>query len=345
MKQYVGLDVSQKATSVCVVDETGRKIWTGKCLSTPEAIATTVRERAPCVERVGLETGPLCVWHFQGLKAMGLPIVCIDARHAKAALAMQVNKTDANDAEGLAQIMRTGWFREVHVKSYAAQLHRSVLSSRLQLVNMRRDISNQVRGALKVFGIVLPSRGGTRFDRTASEHVRDRNDLARFIDPLLAAWRALGEQIAVLDRLVRQTAQEHPVIRHLMTVPGIGAVTAMAYVCTIDDPNRFIKSRSVGAHLGLSPRRYQSGEMDCQGSISKCGDPLLRHYLFEAAGVLLTRVRRWCALKAWGLRIAKRAGMNKAKVAVARKLAIILHRLWRTGEAFRWGALEEASAS
>jgi transposase len=345
MKQYVGLDVSQKSTNVCVVDGSGHQLWSGKCLSTPNAIAQTVRERAPLAERVGLETGPLCVWHYHGLKALGVPVFCIDARHAKAALAMQLNKTDENDAAGLAQIMRTGWFREVHVKSYEAQLQRSMLQSRLQLVNMRRDASNQVRGALKVFGIVLPAGRLATFDRMARDHVAGREDLGAFIEPLLAAWRALGDQVALLDKCLRKLAKEHQVVKTLMTAPGVGPLIGMAYVATIDDPNRFAKSRNVGAHLGLAPRRYQSGEMDCQGHISKCGDGMLRHYLYEAAGVLLTRSRRANPLKAWGLKLAKRIGRSKARVAVARKLAIILHCMWRTGEAFRWEPIATTSAS
>jgi transposase len=344
MKQYVGLDVSQKATSVCVVDEDGRKIWAGKCASTPEALAATIRAHAPQADRVGLETGPLCVWHFHGLKALGMPIVCIDARHAKAALAMQVNKTDENDAEGLAQIMRTGWFRAVHVKSFDAQLQRSTLLSRLQLVNMRRDASNQVRGALKVFGNVLPAGRLATFDQLVRHHIASRPELGAFIEPLLVAWRALGDQVATLDKRLRKVARDHLVVRNLTTVPGVGPLVGMAYVATIDDPTRFTKSRNVGAHLGLAPRRFQSGEVDRQGSISKCGDSLLRHYLYEAAGVLLTRTRRMSPLKAWGLLLTKRIGRRKAKIAVARKLAIILHRMWCTGESFRWGSIEEATA-
>lgn len=344
MKQYVGLDVSEKLTSVCVVDEDGRKVWMGKCSSTPEALAAAIRERAPQAERVGLETGPLCAWHFHGLKALDVPVRCIDARHAKAALAMQVNKTDENDAEGLAQIMRTGWFREVYVKSFAAQLLRSLLQTRLQLVAMRCDIANQVRGTLKVFGIVLPSGRRSTLDHLVRDVIGAREELNVFIEPLLVVWRTLGEQVALLDRRLRKTANEHSAVKNLMSIPGVGPVVGVAFVATIDDPRRFAKSRTVGAHLGLAPRRYQSGEMDYQRSISKCGDSLMRHYLFEAAGVLLTRTKRWNALKAWGVRLVKRIGMRKATVAVARKLAVIMHRMWSTGEPFKWGAGEEVAA-
>jgi transposase len=278
------------------------------------------------------------------LKALGIPVVCIDARHAKAALQMQLNKTDENDAQGLAQIMRTGWFRAVHVKSWDSQLLRSLLQSRLQLVNMCRDASNQVRGTLKVFGIVLPTGRRTHFDRLARERISDRVELQCFIEPLLAAWRALNEQVKGLDKQLAQIARSHPIVRNLMSAPGVGAVIGVAYLATIDDAGRFAKSRNVAAHLGLSPRRFQSGEVDRQGSISKSGDSLMRHYLYEAATVLMSRTRRYSALQAWGSKLSQRIGPKKAKVAVARKLAVILHQMWKSGQAFRWGSPAEVSA-
>lgn len=343
MKQYVGLDVSMKETAVCVVDESGARLWRGTCASTPEAIASVLRQHAPLAERIGLETGMLCTWHYHALRALGLPVVCIDARHAKAALMMQINKTDANDAEGLAHIMRTGWFRAVHVKSMPAHGLRALLEARKQIVNMRRDLSNQIRGLFKTFGIILGKGGSGRFEAMVEEQLGSRSALRQVIGPLLAAWRALRAQALVLDRRVRRLVRDSETCRLLMTVPGIGPITALAFVATIDDPARFAKSRGVGAHLGLTPRRQQSGEMDRQGRISKCGDSLMRHYLFEAAGVLLTRVARWSPLKAWGIRLAQRIGLTKAKVAVARKLAIILHRIWLTREPFRWSKLSTVS--
>jgi transposase len=129
-----------------------------------------------------------------------------------------------------------------------------------------------------------------------------------------------------------------------MTIPGVGTLTAAAFVTAVDDPVKFRKSKSAGAYFGLTPRRYQSGEADRNGHISKCGDSLVRTYLFGAATALLTRVQQWSALKAWGLRLAKRGGMKKAKVAVARKLAVIMHQMWTTGEEFRWSNTETAAA-
>ena len=154
MEQYVGLDVSQEQTSVCVVDGGGQVIWEGKCTSTPEAIAATIRTRAPEAVRIGLESGPLSAWHWHELRKLDLPVVCLDARHAKAALALQLNKSDRNDARGLAQIVRTGWYREVAVKSVGSQLVRSMLTTRVQLVPMRVDLANQIRGVLKPYGLV-----------------------------------------------------------------------------------------------------------------------------------------------------------------------------------------------
>ena len=343
MTQFVGLDVSDKETSVCVVDETGRSLWRGRCLSTPEAIAAMLAARAPHAERIGLETGPLSTWHWHGLKELGLPVVCLDARRAKAALSLQVNKTDANDAFGLAQIVRTGWYRKVKVKTLEAHLIRALLAARAELVAMHRDLSNQIRGVLKVFGRVVGpiSHGG--FAGRVRELIQSGPGLlGEVVGALLAAWHATGEQLVVLHRRLLRHARTDEACRRSMGVPGVGAVTAVAFVAAVDDPERFHRSSSVGAYFGLTPKRYQSGEKDTSGRISKRGDALVRCYLFEAANALLTRVTRWCALRAWGLRLAKKVGANKAKVAVARKLAVILHRMWADGSEFRWPSAQEA---
>lgn len=337
MEQFVGLDVSQQLTHVCVVGDEGRVAWRGTCLSTPEEIATTIRVRAPNAVRIGLETGPLSTWHWHALKKMGLPVICIDARHAKAALSMQVNKTDRNDALGLAQIMRTGWYREVGVKSIENHKVRAVLGARAQLVNMRTDIRNQIRGLLKVFGIILERNNGKSFEEQVREIARSGNDVLRLsLRSLLATLKTVCEQSEKLDRMAVSQAKKNPMCCHLMSIPGVGALTSLAFVTAVEDPGKFRTSRNVGAYFGLTPKRYQSGETDVSGHISKCGDPLVRTYLYEAANVLLTSCKKWSALKAWGIRIAKRAGMNKARVAVARKLAVIMHQMWTTGEEFRW---------
>ena len=328
MKNFAGLDVSQSRTTISIIDEQGTRIWKGECSTGPCAIARTLARHASPIERVGLESGPLTPWLVHELAALGLPIVCLDARHAKAALSMQINKSDANDADGLAQIVRTGWYREVKVKTLACHLVRATLGIRKQLVGMRTEIVNQVRGLLKIFGLVLPKGSGARFDIKVQDHVAEHAELGSMVEPLLCAWRALNEQVVDLERKLVRHARGHDICRRLMTVPGVGPLTALAFSMTIDDPTRFSSSSSVRAYLGLTPRRYQSGECDVSGRISKCGDRLTRSYLFEAANVLLTRVKRWSALKAWAMRIKKtqrcQEGQSRPRAQAGRPAASAL---------------------
>jgi transposase len=275
-------------------------------------------------------------WLVHELRGHGLDIVCLDARHARAALKMQINKTDQNDAEGLAHVMRTGWYRAVHVKSFDAHRARALLGARTQLVGMTTRMSNHIRGVLKTFGLLPGATRGLRFDRRVEQMLTDRPDVAMIVRPMLVAWRQLREQIAVFDKAVRARVRADPVCRSLMSVPGIGVLSVLAFVSTIEAPERFSRSRSVGAHLGLTPRQYQSGEIDRSGRISRCGDALARTLLYEAANVILSRVRRSCGLKDWAQALARRSGPGKARVALARKLAVILHSMWRSGEPFRW---------
>lgn len=337
MKQYVGLDVSQKETAVCVVDETGRLIFEGRAKSDPGALATLLAKKAPDAERVGFETGAMSSWLWHELKRIGVPVVCIDARHAHAVLSVRMNKSDENDARGLAELVRIGWYREVAVKSEASQQVRSLLVARSRLVTMRRDLENQVRSMLKECGLIFPRAIAGQFQRRVTELTGDGHALWPVLLPLLSVHGHVCRELEGLDRQIRQMARTDETTRRLMTVPGIGVVTALTFRHTIDDPSRFRSATSVGAYLGLTPRRKQSGETDTVGKVSRWGDRLLRTYLFEAASVLLHRTRRWCALKAWGLRLAKRNGIKKAQVAVARKLAVILHCIWIDGTSFQWG--------
>lgn len=340
MNSYVGLDVSLKETSVCIVDQDGVVVKEGAVLSDPDLIGTFIREHGVNVRRVGLETGPTSTWLWHEFQARGLPVICIDARHAKAALSMQINKSDRNDAAGIARIMQAGWYREVQVKSLDSHGIRAMLNSRAMLVKMKRDLENQIRGLLKNVGLVIGRGKGTAYTVRVEELLKQQSELGYVIRPLLVVRESIERQFIILDRQVKTLARRYETTRLLMTVPGVGPITALAFMAGIDDPSRFRRSRSVGAYCGLTPRRYASGEIDWSGRISKCGDTMLRTCLFEAAGALLTRTQKWCALKAWGLRLAKRVGMKKAKVAVARKLAIILHRMWRDGTSFCWTRLE-----
>ena len=344
MTHYVGLDVSQKMTAICVVDAAGKRIWRGVCSSAPEAIEQTVRRHGGDDARIGIETGPMTPWLVHGLRGRGLDVVCLDARHARAALKMQINKTDANDAEGWAQVMRTGWYRAVHVKSFDAHRARALLGARAQLVGMTTRLSNHIRGALKTFGLLPGAMRGLRFDRRVEALVADRPDVAAIVQPMLVAWRQLREQIASFDKAVRGLVRQSPACRLLMSVPGVGLLSVLAYVSTIEDPRRFGRSRAAGAHLGLTPRKYQSGDMDRTGRISRCGDRLARTLMYEAAVVILSRVKRASQLKEWALGVAARSGPAKARVALARKLSVILHSIWRSGEPFRWTAQEAVTA-
>jgi transposase len=343
MEYYVGLDVSLKQTSICVVNQTGSVVREGVVDSDPEAIAAFVRAKAPGAVRIGLETGPTATWLWTELKRLGLPVICIDARHAKAVLKMQINKSDRNDAVGIARIMQTGWFKEVRVKDLDSHAVRALLASRALLVKIKRDLENQVRGLLKNLGLVIGRAKFNVFAVRAEELIEGRPELVAAVRPLLDARQAIEQQVDDLDRKVQKLARDNVQVRRFMSVPGVGPVTALCFKATIDDPARFKRSRSVGAYVGLTTRRHASGELDWSGRISKCGDAMLRMYLFEAAGVLLTRVPKWSALKAWGTRLIKRNGLRKAKVAVARKLAVILHRMWIDGTEFNWSKKELAA--
>jgi transposase len=343
MECYVGLDVSLKQTSICVVSATGSVVREGVVDSDPDVIAAFVRSKAPGAIRVGLETGPTSTWLWTELKRLGLPVICIDARHAKAVLKMQINKSDRNDAAGIARIMQTGWFKEVRVKDLDSHSVRALLASRALLVKIKRDLENQIRGLLKNVGLVIGRAKFNVFALRAEELVESRPELVAAVGPLLEARKAVEQQVGDLDRKVLKLARRDVQIRKFMTAPGVGPITALCFKATIDDPTRFKRSRSVGAYVGLTTRRHASGEVDWSGRISKCGDAMLRTYLFEAANVLLTRVPKWSALKAWGMRLAKRNGLRKAKVAVARKLAVILHRMWVDGTEFNWSTKKAAA--
>jgi transposase len=343
MEHYVGLDISLKLTAICIVDRTGKIQREGVVPSDPEAIAAFIEAHSLDVARVGLEAGATSTWLWTELNKLGLPVICIDARHAKAALKMQINKSDRNDAVGIARIMQCGWYKEVRVKDLDSHAVKALLVSRALLVKIKRDLENEIRGLLKNLGLVIGRAKMNVFAARAAELIQDRPELTAAVVPLLKTREVIERQIADLDRKVLRLARSNTQVRRFMTVPGVGPITALCYLATIDDPTRFKKSRSVGAYAGLTTRRYRSGEIDWTGRISKCGDAMLRTYLYEAANVLLTRIAKWSALKSWGMRIAKRSSLRKAKVAVARKLAVILHRMWVDGTEFNWSSKEVAA--
>lgn len=337
MEYYAGLDVSLEETAICVVDGTGRIVKEARAASEPDALAAALNQLDLPLERIGLEACSLTAWLHDGLRAAGLAAICIETRQANAAMKTMPNKTDRNDARALAQIMRTGWFRQVHVKSRQCRLWRSLLVARRTVLNEMRSIENVVRAILREAGLKLGTPGRAAF----ADRVRELADgdplVMPLVEPLLTVLAAMLTALARLTKQVMDLVKKEAVCRRLMSVPGVGPITALAFRATIDRPDRFRRSRDVGAHLGLTPARYQSGETDIQGKISRCGDELARTALYEAAHTLLVRSRKWSSLRAWGMKIAKTRGMARARVAVARKLAVILHRMWSDGAEFRWG--------
>jgi transposase len=334
MKKYIGLDVSLEETKIHVLDDTGARVWRGTCQSHPDAIEAALRKHAPDAERIGLETGPLTTWLWTDLTGRGLPMVCLDARQAKKVLDIRINKTDANDAEGLAQIVRSGWYREVRVKSRDAMLSKTLVAARDQLLQMSTGLSNQIRGVMKTFGLVVPKGGGKVYEANIRRLLDGEDALAAVVMPVLDAWRAVRSRTAELDRLLRHRVRDNTDCRRLMTAPGVGAVVAASYVAAIETPENFKRSRAVGAWLGLTTSSYKSGEAEYDGHISRRGDARLRSLLYEAATVILTRVRTTSTLRSWGLALRKKVGYKRAAVAVARKLAVILHAMWKSGMDF-----------
>jgi transposase len=333
MDEYIGLDVSLKETAISVRRE-GERVWRGKCPSDPRLLAEVIRKRAPMAKRVVFETGSLSVWFYHALSAEGLPAICIDARHAKAALDMAANKTDANDADGLAHLAEVGFFREVRVKGYDSMLTRTLVAARLRLVRVTTELSNQIRGLMKTFGLVIPAGKGGAFESNARALLEDHDELARIILPILEAWRAARRQATELGRQLVAAARQSQACQLLMSIPGVGAVTATSFATAIEDPANFKTSRAVGAWLGLTTRRYQSGEVDYDGHISRRGDAHLRGLLYEAATVILTRASADSGLRRWGMKLRQKVGFKRAAVAVARKLAVIMHAMLKSGESF-----------
>ncbi|MBB4263782.1 IS110 family transposase [Bradyrhizobium sp. CIR3A] len=336
MDFYAGLDVSLEATNVCVVDGDGKVVREAKLETDPDAIELLLTEWGIHLKRVGLEAFSYSAWLYTALAEKGLPVTCIETRHAKAALNAMLNKTDRNDAKGIAQMMRTGWFRAVHVKSESAQTLRALLVGRKALLGKVLDMENMIRGLLRPFGLKIGEISVGRFDARVREIVAGKKDLEAIVTPLLDARGATRLQLAKLQRLA--PARSDNAVRRMMTVPGVGALVALTFRATVDDPARFKKSTNVGAHFGLTPRRYQSGQTDRIGSISKCGDELTRAMLYEAAIAILTRIPKNFKLRLWGLRLARKKGLKRAATAVARALAVLLHKIWSSGTTFRFGA-------
>ena len=333
MDHYAGIDVSLELSSVCVVDATGRIVCEAKVTSEPEALVAFLVGLNLPLARIGLEAGPLSQWLQAALVKAGLDAVLLETRHVKAALSAMVVKTDRKDARGIAQLLRMGWFRPVHAKSPPAQEVRALLVARKQLQAKMRDVELSLRG----FGLKVGEVSKGQFAARVRLLVSGHSMLERIAEAMLQAREALRTQFGTLHRAMLSIARGDEVCRRLMTVPGVGALIAVTFTSAVDHPERFARSKAVGAYFGLTPKKYQSGETDITGAVSRVGDAMVRTALYEGAHIMLTRAIRFSALKRWAMEVAKRRGMKRAKVALARKLAVLLHRIWADGTVFRWG--------
>ena len=336
MDYFVGLDVSLRSCALCIVDARGTVCMERELPCEVEDIAACLDTFAHPIQRIGFEAGALSQHLFFGLQDKGFDIVCMEARQVNAALSAMRNKTDKTDAKGIAQILRTGWFSPVHMKSREAHGLRALLSTRKALLKKTIDLANEVRGLLKFFGVRLPRtvKHGS-FDALVRPMIEMDEVLAHAVIPLLDARAVLFQNYLELDRRVKRAASQDEVCMRMMTVPGVGPVAALTFKAAVDDPNRFKRSRTVAAHFGLTPRRYQSGEHDNPGRISKAGDQDVRATLYAAANALLMRTMAGSQIKSWGMRLMRTKGRRRAVVAVARKLAVLLHRMWVDGTEFR----------
>lgn len=335
MEYFAGLDVSMEETHVCVMNREGVIAHEEKTVTTPEAIAASLA-KAPACRRVVFETGRMAPMLYHGLVARNVPVVCIESRHACLALkSLATHKTDRNDARGLAHLSRTGFFKPVHVKSLSAHAIRALIIARKKLVGQRVMLENQIRGLAVVFGIRLPRALTAGFVKQALEASEGVIGLAAAMRGLVEARSTVLSAITAIDREMKRLARASEACRRLMTIPGVGPITALAFCAAVDVPERFKRSREIGAYFGLVPRRHQSGEIDYSGSISKCGDRRVRTLLYEAANVMLTRYKGPLKLKEWAFAIGKRSTMRKARIALARRLAILMHAMLRHNTEFK----------
>jgi transposase len=340
MDHYAGIDVSLEYSSVCVVNASGKIVREGKVLSEPDALISWFGSLGLELSRVGLEAGPLSQWLYAAMTQAGLVVELLETRHVRDAFKAMPVKSDRNDARGIAQLMRLGWFRPVHCKSMSAQETRAVLTSRKLVQSKLQDVENHLRGILRGFGLKVGKTTHLSFGRRILELVANHASLATIAKALLAVHAVLLREFKAFEKQVRAMARQDAKARLLMSTPSVGPIVALTYASAIDDPGRFKSSKLVGAHFGLTPKKYQSGQTDYTGRISKIGDASVRTALYEAAHIMLTKPLKGCSqLKSWAMRIARRAGMSKAKVALARRLAVIMHRMLADGTTFNAAAM------
>lgn len=344
MEYYAGLDVSLRSVALCVIDGKGKTVLERSVPCEIKDIAACLHWLDKPITQIGFEAGAMSQHLFFGLQAAGFDVVCMEARQVNAALSAMRNKTDKTDARGIAQVLRSGWFNPVHMKSREAHAVRALLSSRKAVQRKCIDLANEIRGLFRIFGLRLPSRiDQSSFDDPVRPLIEADADLSHALLPLLDARAVVYQAYRELDRRVKQAASRDETCLRFMAIPGVGPIAALTFRAAVDDPKRFRSSRTVAAHFGLTPRRYQSGEMDNPGRISKAGDPDVRTALYSAANAMMMRSVAGSEIKSWGLRLMRRKGRRRAVVAVARKLAVIMHRMWADDTEFRHKPLEGAT--
>ena len=335
MRHYIGLDVSMKAISVCIMEEGGKVVLEKDIAACPKAVLVIIKEyRSDCL--VGLEAGSTSSWLYHELEKEGLSVVCLETHHARKVMSAQPVKNDRNDAKGLAQLLRTGWYKAVHVKAYATQEIKAWIEARELVKHKRQDIKNAIRGLVKPFGIIFPSGSGASWIVAVKERLSvEREGLTALISPLLEVYRTLCSELEKYTKFIESYAREDEVCRRLQSIDGIGPINAVAFTVVIEDPERFASNRAVGAYLGLTPRVYASGETERRGHITCAGSSMMRALLFEAAKSLLSRSKKLSSLKSWGMQLCKRKPTKLVVAALARKLAIVMIALWKNGTTFQ----------
>ncbi|UWQ78664.1 IS110 family transposase [Leisingera sp. S132] len=344
MKYCVGLDVSLRSVAVCVIDSEGGTVLERAVACEIDDITGCLLNFAAPDLRIGFEAGAMSQHLFFGLQAVGFDVVCMEARQVNAALSAMRNKTDKTDARGIANVLRSGWFNSAHMKSREAHAIRALLSSRKAVQRKCIDLANEIRGLFRIFGLRLPSRiDQASFDERVRPIIKADPDQSHALLPLLEARAVLFSAYRELDRRVKQAASHNENCLRFMAIPGVGPIAALTFKAAVDDPKRFASSRTVSTHFGLTPRRYQSGEMDNPGRISKAGDADVRSALYAAANAMMMRSVASSEIKSWGLQLMRRKGRRRAIVAVARKLAVVMHRMWADNTEFRQRLLEGAA--
>jgi len=335
MDHYAGIDVSLECSSVCVVDANGKIVRESRVASEPAALVGWFRWLGFDLARIGLEAGPLSQWLYAAMKQAGLAVELLETRHVSNAFKAMPVKSDRNDARNIAQLMRLGWFRPVHCKSLSAQEIRAMLTARKLIQTKLQDVENSLRGILRGFGLKVGKTTRTSFAGRIEELVEDHPNLREIGKALLRARAVLVAEFNGFEKRVRATSRLHERARLLMSTPAVGPIVSLTFASAIDDPSRFTSSKRAGPLFGLTPKKHQSGETDYSGRISKLGDACVREALYEAAHIILTKPIKGCAqLKSWAMRIARRAGMSKAKVALARKLAVVMLRMLKDNVPF-----------